>query len=256
MVKTSSSLENESCCSKAYKKNTENLNSKITELTEKLFNAKNMIYHYKLGLAQVEERLAELRNQEIKYCEKIRGLELEVEFKTNSLESLTKDLELLKKEKGEIETKLTSFQTALKDLDSLLESQRLDKNKEGLGYSDDDTVTDYSRPSPTIESSSDNAQNRNPSVTKTEASHSTMSSKPFIKFMKAADRPTEDKTDKKETAKKSTVKYAELYRRTSKSSKRVKMLEKELKARTSPAKVHKVDRGRSRPVMAWVPKKV
>nr|GFC71153.1 hypothetical protein [Tanacetum cinerariifolium] len=37
---------------------------------------------------------------------------------------------------------------------------------------------------------------------------------------------------------------------------KVKMLEKELKARTSPTKVHKVDRGRSRPIMAWVPKKV
>nr|GEZ13171.1 hypothetical protein [Tanacetum cinerariifolium] len=80
-------------------------------------------------------------------------------------------------------------------------------------------MTDYSRPSPTIESSSDDAQNRNPSVTKTKASHSTISSKPFIKFVKAADRPTKDKTDKKETAKKPTVKYAELYRRTSKSSK-------------------------------------
>nr|GFC06972.1 hypothetical protein [Tanacetum cinerariifolium] len=67
-----------------------------------------------------------------------------------------------------------------KDLDSLLESQRLDMNKEGLGYSAvpsppaqiyspskkdmswtglpefaDDTVTDYSRPAPTVESSSD-----------------------------------------------------------------------------------------------------
>nr|GFA58714.1 hypothetical protein [Tanacetum cinerariifolium] len=42
---------------------------------------------------------------------------------------------LLKKEKGELETKLTGFHTASKDLDNLLESQRLDKNKEGLGYS-------------------------------------------------------------------------------------------------------------------------
>nr|GFB16102.1 hypothetical protein [Tanacetum cinerariifolium] len=89
---------------------------------------------------------------------------------------------LLKKEKGELETKLTGFQTASKDLDNLLESQRLDKNKEGLGYIvvppppaqiyslpkkdmtwtgllkyKDDTVTDYSRPSPAIESISDDA---------------------------------------------------------------------------------------------------
>nr|GFC40509.1 hypothetical protein [Tanacetum cinerariifolium] len=66
-----------------------------------------------------------------------------------------------------------------KDLDSLLESQRLDKNNEGLGYSvvppppaqvysppkkdlswtglpefADDTITDYSRPSPATESTS------------------------------------------------------------------------------------------------------
>nr|GEV81298.1 putative ribonuclease H-like domain-containing protein [Tanacetum cinerariifolium] len=98
---------------------------------------------------------------------------------------------------------------SLKRPRQLLESQRLDKNKEGLGYSDvppppaqiyfspkkdlswtgllefkDDTVTDYSRPSPTIESSSDDAQNRNPPVTK-EASPSTISPKSFIKFVKA-----------------------------------------------------------------------
>nr|GEY63639.1 hypothetical protein [Tanacetum cinerariifolium] len=108
------------------------------------------------------------------------------------------DLDLLKKEKGKLETKLTSFQTASKDLDSLLESQRLDKSKEGLGYSAvppppaqvysppekdlswtgllefaDDTVMDYSRPAPTVEGSLDEAQNRNFSVTATEASLAT-----------------------------------------------------------------------------------
>nr|GEV97649.1 hypothetical protein [Tanacetum cinerariifolium] len=368
MVKTSSSSENEPCCSKACKKNTKTLNSKITDLTDKLSDAKNMIYHYKLALAHVEARLVEHRNQEVKYYEKIRVLEFKTKSRANCIESLTKDLELLKKEKGELETKLTGFQTASKDLDSLLESQRLDKNKEGLGYSvvpplpaqvysppkkdlswtglpkfADDIVTNYSRHAPTIEGSPNDLQNKITSVTKTRASDNTISSKPFIKFVKAADIPTKDKTDKVETAKKPTIKYAELYRRTSKSSmvrgnqrnwnnlklgvkmrracpknnntyksmppravvhktvksptttnrpnmnvaqprrtnfpitkhsyvrrpfeettqdlmiiliQRVKMLEKELKARMSPTKVYKVDRGRSRPVMAWVPKKV
>nr|GEU83421.1 hypothetical protein [Tanacetum cinerariifolium] len=76
----------------------------------------------------------------------------------------------------------------------------------GLPKFSDDTVTDYSRPSPTIESTSDDVQNRNPSVTETEASPSTISSKPFIKFVKASDRQTKDKTYKVETAKKPTVK--------------------------------------------------
>nr|GEZ58752.1 hypothetical protein [Tanacetum cinerariifolium] len=89
----------------------------------------------KACLAQVEARLAEHRNQELKYCEKIRVLEFKIESRANCIESLIKDLELLKKEKGKLETKLTGFQTASKDPDSLLESQKLDKNKEGLGYS-------------------------------------------------------------------------------------------------------------------------
>nr|GEU39934.1 putative ribonuclease H-like domain-containing protein [Tanacetum cinerariifolium] len=181
MAKTSADNEvfDNSLCSKTCKKNTDSLNSKITELTDKLSDTKNTLYHYKL---------------------------------------------------------------ALKDLDSLLESQRLDKNKEGLGtvlYPPhaqvcsppkkdlswigllefaDDTVTNYTMPSPAIESTSYDVQNRNPYVTETEASPSTISSKPFIKFMKVADSPTIVKTDKKETVRKPTVKYAELYRKTSKRS--------------------------------------
>nr|GFD02929.1 hypothetical protein [Tanacetum cinerariifolium] len=97
------------------------------------------------------------------------------------------ELEQVKKEKGNLDSKLTGFQSASKDLDNLLGSQRNDKKKEGLGYSvvpsppaqvysppkkdmswtglpefADDTITDYSRPSPAIESNSDDLQNRNP----------------------------------------------------------------------------------------------
>nr|GEV85923.1 hypothetical protein [Tanacetum cinerariifolium] len=180
-----------------------------------------MIYHYKLGLSQVEARLVEIKNQEVKFYEKIRGLELKVGFKIDSIKSLTKELELLKKEKEGLDSKLTGFQSASKDLDNLLVSQRSDKNKEGLGYSvvppppaqvysppkkdmswtglpkfADDTITDYSRPSSTIESNSDDLQNKTSPVTKTGESSSTISSKPMIKFVKAAERPTETKTNK------------------------------------------------------------
>nr|GEW26588.1 hypothetical protein [Tanacetum cinerariifolium] len=203
-ISVESKVFDNSLYSKDCKKNTDSLNSKITDLTDKLFNAKNMIYHYKFGLAQVESRLVEHKDREIKYCEKIRGLELEVKFKTNSLECLAKELETLKKENEGLDGKLVGFQTASKDLDSLLESQRLDKNKEGLGYNADDTVTDYSRPAPTVESSPDDAQNRNPSVTE-EASPSTISPKSFIKFVKANNSLTNSKIDKAETAKKPPV---------------------------------------------------
>nr|GEV10888.1 hypothetical protein [Tanacetum cinerariifolium] len=80
----------------------------------------------------------------------------------------------------------------------------------------DDTVTDYSRPSPAIESTFDDAQNRNPSIPETKASLSTISSKPFIKFVKVADPPTVAKSDKKETVMKHSVKYAKQYRKPTK----------------------------------------
>nr|GEY14843.1 hypothetical protein [Tanacetum cinerariifolium] len=50
---------------------------------------------FKAWLAQVEARLAELRNQELKYCEKIIVLEFKTKSRANCIESLTKDLELL-----------------------------------------------------------------------------------------------------------------------------------------------------------------
>nr|GFC93710.1 hypothetical protein [Tanacetum cinerariifolium] len=69
-------------------------------------------------------------------------------------------------------------------------------------------------PSPAIGSTSDDVQNRNSS--ETEASSSTISSKPFIKFVKATVKPTENKTVKVETIKKPVVKYAKQYRKPSK----------------------------------------
>nr|GEU39818.1 reverse transcriptase domain-containing protein [Tanacetum cinerariifolium] len=138
---------------------------------------------------------------------------------------------VLNLDKEGVDRKLTGFLTTSKDLDNLTESQRADKNKEGLGYSAvpppfaqiysspkkdlswtgllefaDDTITDYSRPSPTMESTSGDDQNRNPSVSETEASPSTITHKPFIKFVKASDSPTKSKIEKAEKAKKSPVK--------------------------------------------------
>nr|GEU74965.1 hypothetical protein [Tanacetum cinerariifolium] len=161
---TDNEVFDNSLCSKACKKNTDSLNSQITELSKKLGDTKNILYHYKL--------------------------------------------ETLKKEKEGLDSKLSGFKSATKYLDNLLESQMSDKNKEGLGYSvvppppaqvyslpkkdmswtglpefADDIITDYTRPSPSVENSS-----------------------------------TVVKTDKKETVRKPTVKYAELYRKTSKRS--------------------------------------
>nr|GFA60751.1 hypothetical protein [Tanacetum cinerariifolium] len=115
-------------------KNTENLNTKISKLNEEVSDCENLLYHYKLGLSHVKARLVEFKTQEIKFCEKIRGLEIDVEFRNNKIEYLVNELEQVKKEKEGLDNKLTCFESALKDLDTLLGSQRSDKNKEGLRY--------------------------------------------------------------------------------------------------------------------------
>nr|GEW97582.1 hypothetical protein [Tanacetum cinerariifolium] len=191
------------------------------------------------GLAQVESRLIEYKEREVKYCEKIETLKFRNGSNNECIEILKKKIETLKQEKEGVDRKLPGLLTASKNLDNLIESQRSDKNKDGLGYSDvspppaqlysspkkdlswsglpefaDDTVTDYSRPSPTVESTSGDDQNRNLSVFETVATPITP--KPFIKFVKPKDSQSKSKTDETQKPKKPPVKYAEQYRKPNK----------------------------------------
>nr|GEU99438.1 transposon Ty3-I Gag-Pol polyprotein [Tanacetum cinerariifolium] len=170
------------------------------------------------ALAQVESRLVEYKEREVKYCEKIRTLEFHNESNNECIKILKKKLETLKLEKDGVDGKLAGLLKASKDLDNLIESQRLDKNKDRLGYSaiplppdqlylspkkdlswtglpecDDDIVTDYSRTLPSIESTSGDDQNRNSSASENGESTDSIFSKPAVKFVKAAARRTTKK---------------------------------------------------------------
>nr|GEZ25806.1 hypothetical protein [Tanacetum cinerariifolium] len=136
-----------------------------------------------------------------------------------------------------VDGKLARLLKSSKDLKSLIESQRSDKVKEGVGYNVvpppadlylspkkdlsstglpefvDDTVTDYSMPSPTIESTSKDGQNRNSSASENGEPTDSILSKPTVKFVKAVDRQAKrPTTNKTKTLKKPTVKYAEIKR--------------------------------------------
>nr|GFC33003.1 hypothetical protein [Tanacetum cinerariifolium] len=154
---------------------------------------------------------------------------------------LTNEVETLKEENDVVDGKLARLRKSSKDLEDIIKSQRSDKVKEGVGYNAvphpaadlyrslkkdlswtglpefaGDTITDYSRPSPTIESTSAEGDRlaERPMTNKFEfvkAAERPTTDK--VKFVKATERPT---TDKVETAKKPAVRYAELYRRTSK----------------------------------------
>nr|GEV11047.1 hypothetical protein [Tanacetum cinerariifolium] len=128
MAKSSSSSNNEvyddSYCSKSCRKNTENLNTKISKLNEELSDCDTDLYNYKRGLSQVEARLVEFKENEVKYYGRIRVLERDVEIRDNKIKYLKNELEQIKKEKESLDNKLTYFKNASKDLDNLLGSQR------------------------------------------------------------------------------------------------------------------------------------
>nr|GEX95613.1 hypothetical protein [Tanacetum cinerariifolium] len=141
-----------------------------------------ILEHTQQGISHevsVEARLVEFKEQEIKFYEKIRGLETDVE-----------------------PPPCTSYSPLKKDL-----------SWTGLPEFIDATVTDYSRPTPSIDTSigdTSDLQSSNFSVSELGESSSSIMSKPMIKFVKAADCHRVTKTYNTENARKSTMKYAEI----------------------------------------------
>nr|GEU65562.1 hypothetical protein [Tanacetum cinerariifolium] len=91
-----------------------------------------------------------------------------------------------------------------------------DMSWKGLPEFANDTITDYSRPSPSIESNINDLQNSNSSVSEHGESSESIMSKPMIKFVKAGNSPKIIKINKVKTARKPHIRYAEIYRNTSK----------------------------------------
>nr|GEU29420.1 hypothetical protein [Tanacetum cinerariifolium] len=166
--------------------------------------------------------------------------------------ALVADEEEVKKEKESIDFKIENFKNASKDLDRLLGSQKLDKDKKGVGFNEycvvppppaqvysppkkdlswmglpefvDDTLTDYTRPTPSIDVSKsvskelkERWKNNNPSFFKQRGSSGNVVSKPMIKFVKEYGCSNATKVNNTENARKPTVKYAKMYRNTSQS---------------------------------------
>nr|GEY67114.1 ribonuclease H-like domain-containing protein [Tanacetum cinerariifolium] len=202
-----------SLCSKDCKKNTDSLNSKINELKNELSESNTY-----------------------------RTLEMYKESNLESIKILKNEVETLKEEKDVVDGKLARLLKSSKDLENIIESQRSKKVKEGVGYNVvpplaadlylfpkkdlswtglpeyvNDTVTDYSRPSPTVASTSAEDQNKDTSTYDDVAS--TNPSKPFVKFVKPKDSQPESKSKEQETPKKSQVKYPKQNRHSNKRRK-------------------------------------
>nr|GFC09320.1 hypothetical protein [Tanacetum cinerariifolium] len=196
MANTESKVFDNSLCSNDCKKNTDSLNSSLKDLKNELSEANNYIYHYKLVVAQLEGRLTEYKEREVKYIEKIRTLEMYRASNLKSIKALDKELEEVKLEKDGLDGKLAGLLKASKNLDHLIKSQR---------------------PSPTITSTSAEGQNKDSSTSEDVASPNPL--KPFVKFVKPKDSQPESKSKEQETPKKSQVKYVEQYRHSNKKPK-------------------------------------
>nr|GFC41296.1 hypothetical protein [Tanacetum cinerariifolium] len=139
-----------------------------------------------------------------------------------SIKILKNEIETLKEEKDVVDGKLARLRKSSKDLKDIIESQRSDKVKEGVGYNAvpplaadlyhspkkdlswtglpefaDGTITDYSRPSPTVESTSAEGQNKHSTTAENGESTDSILSKHAVKFVKAGDRPAERPTTNK-----------------------------------------------------------
>nr|GEU75794.1 hypothetical protein [Tanacetum cinerariifolium] len=154
--------------------------------------------------------------------------------------------DLMAKSSSSSDNEIKNFENASKDLDRLLGSQKLDKDMKGVGFNEycaippplaqvysapkkdlswmglpefvDDTITDYTRPTPSIDVSKSVSKEQekrwksnNPSFFEQGGSSDNVVSKPMIMFVKEPGCPNVTKVNNTKNARKPTVKYAEIF---------------------------------------------
>ncbi|GJT79858.1 hypothetical protein Tco_1054200 [Tanacetum coccineum] len=185
---------------------------------EELSDCETDLYNYKRGLSQVEARLVEFKVNETKFCKRIRVLERDVEIRDNKIKSLKNELEELKKEKESIDHKLAGFgfnkYTAVPPPPSQVYSPpQRDMSWTGLPEFVDDTVTDYTRPTPSVDVSKDvrsDLDGNNTSIFEQRETSGSNMSRLMIKFVKESGCLNAIKINNTENTRKPTVKYAEM----------------------------------------------
>nr|GFC53201.1 hypothetical protein [Tanacetum cinerariifolium] len=111
------------------------------------------LYNYKRGLSQVEARLVEFQEHEVKYCERIIVLERDVEIRDNKIEYLKNEIEQEVKDQIRIRRVLDIMQFPPPPPARIYSPPKKDLSWTSLPEFVDDTVTDDSRPTPSIDAS-------------------------------------------------------------------------------------------------------
>nr|GEU70319.1 ribonuclease H-like domain-containing protein [Tanacetum cinerariifolium] len=130
----SSSNSEVQSCSKQCVQSYEQLKILFDEQHKKLRKANLEIIGYQYGLDSIKGKLPVHQQNEVIYEEKIRILEYDVKDKSNLLKYTQKLLDEALREKEDLQAKLEKFETYLKNLTKLFDSQISAKIKTGLGY--------------------------------------------------------------------------------------------------------------------------
>ncbi|GKA05916.1 hypothetical protein Tco_0685036 [Tanacetum coccineum] len=101
---------------------------------EQLSDASIEIQAYTQALKKVETQLVVHQKNQLWYKEKIRFMKIDLDDKTDVLTYHKKLLAEAVKEKEELKTKLESFETSSKSLNTLLNSQLSANDKAGFGH--------------------------------------------------------------------------------------------------------------------------
>ncbi|GJR48582.1 putative ribonuclease H-like domain-containing protein [Tanacetum coccineum] len=129
-----SKVSNDSICLKSCLKTIESLKSQNDQLLKDLKKSELMVLGYKTGLKSVEEKLEVYKANESIYLQDIKGLKFEIHLGEIAIRELKKKLEIVQKEKDDIQLNVDKFEHASKSLNKLIECQIVDNCKKGLGY--------------------------------------------------------------------------------------------------------------------------
>ncbi|GJZ82946.1 putative ribonuclease H-like domain-containing protein [Tanacetum coccineum] len=131
---TNSEVSNDSNCCSSCLECVKDLKEQNEQLVKDLRTARISVVSYKTGLESVEARLVVFKKNEYVYEEDIKLLKREVYLRDLDIAELKKKLELVTKEKDEVQLIVQKFENSSKSLSDLLDKQIMDKCKTGLGY--------------------------------------------------------------------------------------------------------------------------
>ncbi|GJU03303.1 putative ribonuclease H-like domain-containing protein [Tanacetum coccineum] len=130
----------DSICLKSCLETVKLLKSQNDQLLKDLKKSELMVLGYKTGLKSVDEKLEFYKTNESIYLEDIKVLKVEIHIGEITIRELRKKLEIVQKEKDDIQLNVEKFEHASKSLNTLIECQIVDKCKKGLGYENYNSV--------------------------------------------------------------------------------------------------------------------